>query len=73
MVWFASLQTEPMATYRVWAIVESPNGRSGRNPVTSEPKLDEGRGKPCQLHPDESGWLFLGGSVATGARFRFTG
>ncbi|MGH9438956.1 MAG: hypothetical protein ACRD22_13930 [Terriglobia bacterium] len=25
-----------------------------------------------EASPDESGWLFLGGSVATGARFRFT-
>jgi hypothetical protein len=24
------------------------------------------------LHPDESGWLFLGGLVATRARLRFT-
>ena len=36
-----------------------------------QPQLD-GIRKRFSLHPDESGWLFLGGSVATGARLRFT-
>jgi hypothetical protein len=35
-----------------------------------QPKLDEPV-SPNRLHPDESGWLFLGRSVATGARLRF--
>src|SRR5438270_5535763 len=35
-------------------------------------ELDFNPASRSGLHPDESDWLFLGGSVATGARFRFT-
>jgi hypothetical protein len=58
-----------MATYRVWAIVESPTGGLA-NPV--HPSRSWMIAASLSASPDESGWLFLGGSVATGARFRFT-
>src|SRR3954454_20670442 len=68
------MQSASLQTFH-WGISKrlpkSAYGRSG-GALLLQPQLDVNPAAGIRLHPDESGWLFLGGSVATGARFRFT-
>jgi hypothetical protein len=52
------------------ALAESRKAESDRQPAIT-PQRDKRTGEP-KLHPDESGWLFLGRLVATSAGLRFT-